>query len=211
MRDIVIIGAGGFGREVKCLIEAINTTQQKYNIVGFIDDSIEVGTEVHQYKVIGGLNHLISMKSKPEVVIAVGHPPTKKTIYDKIKDYTFPSLIHPSVSMNGTNLSIGKGVIICQGTIITCDIKISDFVTLNLACTIGHDTIIGAFSSCMPGVNISGEVIMKDAVYIGTGATIINQLEIGENTIIGAGALVSKTLPSNCTAVGVPAKPIKFN
>ena len=63
----------------------------------------------------------------------------------------------------------------------------------------------------MPGVNISGKVIMKDAVYIGTGATIINQLEIGENTIIGAGALVSKTLPSNCTAVGVPAKPIKFN
>ena len=63
----------------------------------------------------------------------------------------------------------------------------------------------------MPSVNISGEVIIKEGVYIGTGAKIVNQLDIGENTIVGAGAVVSKSLPANCTAVGIPAKPIKFH
>lgn len=63
----------------------------------------------------------------------------------------------------------------------------------------------------MPTVNISGEVIVNEAVYVGTGAKIINLLEIGENTIVGAGAVVSKSLPANCTAVGIPAKPIKFH
>jgi serine acetyltransferase len=63
----------------------------------------------------------------------------------------------------------------------------------------------------MPGVNISGEVIINENVYVGTGAKIINQLEIGSNSIIGAGAVVSKSIPDNCTAVGIPAKPIKFH
>ena len=63
----------------------------------------------------------------------------------------------------------------------------------------------------MPSVNISGEVKIDEGVYVGTGAKIINQLEIGEYSIVGAGAVVSKTLPAKCTAVGVPAKPIKFN
>jgi len=78
-------------------------------------------------------------------------------------------------------------------------------------CTVGHDTSIDDYCAFMPSVNISGEVQIKESVYVGTGAKIINLLEIGENTIVGAGAVVSKTLPSNCTAVGIPAKPIKFH
>ena len=62
----------------------------------------------------------------------------------------------------------------------------------------------------MPSVNISGEVTIGEGVYIGTGAKLINQIEVGEYTIVGAGAVITKTLPSKCTAVGTPAKPIKF-
>ena len=82
---------------------------------------------------------------------------------------------------------------------------------MNLACTIGHDTILENFVSLMPAVNVSGEVILEEAVYVGTGAKIINQVSVGKNTTIGAGALVSKSIPANCTAVGIPAKPIKFH
>ncbi len=95
--------------------------------------------------------------------------------------------------------------------IITVDIELEDFIILNLLCTVGHDTIIKSYSSFMPSVNVSGEVVINDGVYVGTGAKIINLLEIGENTIVGAGAVVSKSLPANCTAVGIPAKPIKFH
>ena len=90
-------------------------------------------------------------------------------------------------------------------------VEIEDFVILNLGCTVGHDSIIKKYSAFMPSVNISGEVTIGEGVYVGTGAKIINQLEIGEYTIVGAGAVVSKTLPANCTAVGVPAKVIKFH
>jgi sugar O-acyltransferase (sialic acid O-acetyltransferase NeuD family) len=123
----------------------------------------------------------------------------------------FPTLIHPSVICSDDFVSIGKGCIICAGTVLTCNIEIQDFVILNLMCTVGHDTIIKHYSSAMPSVNISGEVIIHQGVYIGTGAKIINQLEIGRNTVVGAGAVVSKSLPSNCTAVGIPAKIIKQN
>ena len=86
-----------------------------------------------------------------------------------------------------------------------------DFVILNLGCTVGHDTTIKKYSAFMPSVNISGEVKIGEGVYVGTGAKIINQLEIGDYTIVGAGAVVAKTLPAHCTAVGVPARVVKFN
>lgn len=94
---------------------------------------------------------------------------------------------------------------------ITTNIRIGDFVVLNLQCTVGHDSIIKDYSSLMPSVNVSGEVTIGECVLVGTGATIINQLEIGEHTIVGAGAVVTKSLPAYCTEVGVPAKPIKFH
>jgi sugar O-acyltransferase (sialic acid O-acetyltransferase NeuD family) len=123
----------------------------------------------------------------------------------------FPKIIDPNAIIGVENVSIGHGTVICAGVIITCDIDIKEYVTLNLSCTVGHDTVIKQFSSFMPSVNISGNVMIEKGVYIGTGAKIINQLKIGEKTIVGAGAVVAKSLPPNCTAVGIPAKPIKIN
>ena len=120
-------------------------------------------------------------------------------------------MIHPSVIIGDEHVAIGKGCIICAGSFITCNIDIKDFVILNLMCTVGHDTVINSYASFMPSVNISGEVVIHESVYVGTGAKIINQLEIGMQTIVGAGAVVSKSLPEKCTAVGIPAKPIKFH
>lgn len=108
-------------------------------------------------------------------------------------------------------IEIGKRCIICAVTLITTNIKIEDFVILNLGCTVGYDSDIKKYSAFMPSVNISGEVTIGEGVYVGTGAKIINQLEIGEYTIVGAGAVVSRTLPAHCTAVGVPAKVIKIH
>lgn len=84
-------------------------------------------------------------------------------------------------------------------------------MTSNLGCAVGHDTVIKKYAALMPSVNISGDVTIGEGVYIGTGTKIINQLEIGEYAAVGAGAVVCKTLPGHCTAVGVPARMIKFN
>ena len=120
-------------------------------------------------------------------------------------------MIHPNVLIGSDEVIIGNGCIICASNIITVNISIGNFVILNLGCTVGHDTRIGDYCSFMPSVNISGEVVIEDLVYVGTGAKIINLLSIGNSTIVGAGAVVAKSLPAHCTAVGIPAKPIKFH
>ncbi|UGS24184.1 acetyltransferase [Flavobacterium channae] len=214
MKNIAIFGAGGFGREVKTIIDAINKqTPNTYNFIGFYDDGIKKDTIVNGFPVLGGVEDFNKVISNLELVIAIGDSAVKKKIIEKIdnKFISFPSLIHPKVSISSDDVKLGKGCIICEGTIITCNIIIGNFVVFNLMCTVGHDTVIEDFCAFMPAVNISGEVVVRESVYVGTGVKIINLLEIGKNTIVGAGAVVSKSLPANCTAVGIPAKPIKFH
>lgn len=213
MKKIAIVGAGGFGREIKMLIDQINIFKQEYEFIGYFDDGIAIGTTINNNSVLGNLSDLNNVNYFLEIVIAIGNPFTKKTIVEQIVNskISFPTLIHPSVIIGNQEVVVGKGCIICAGNIITCNIIIKDFVIINLSCTVGHDTIIENYVSIMPGVNVSGEVKLCEGVYIGTGAKIINQVEVGKYTIIGSGAVVSKSLPENCTAVGIPAKPIKFN
>ncbi len=213
MKNIVIVGAGGFGREVKFILDRINKEKKQFEIIGFYDDNENLPNIIHGVKVLGTIDDLVKTNDELLVVLGIGIPEIKKNIISrlkKIKNLSFPTIIDPAAIIGEVNVNIGEGNVICAGTIITCDVNIDDFVTLNLSCTIGHDSYIHSFSSFMPSVNISGEVIIEEGVYVGTGAKIINQLKIGKQTIVGAGAVVSKTLPPYCTAVGIPAKPIKF-
>src|SRR5690606_32696774 len=155
-----------------------------------------------------------SYPEKVALVIAVALPEIKEKIVRKIKNPNiyFPSLIHPSVIRgNERHIQIGEGSLITAGNILTTNIRIGRHVLINLACTIGHDVVMEDFVSVMPGVHVSGEVHVGKKVFIGTGAQIINQLIIGEHTTIGAGATVCRNLPPHCTAVGTPAKPVKFH
>lgn len=212
MNDIAIFGVGGFGREVLTLIHDVNKIEPKWNVIGFFDDGYPIGYDVHGLKVLGGVAELNEWDKPMAVAIAIGTPAIKKKILSKINNplIEFPTLIHPTVFI-GDCVSIENGCIICANCVITCDIKIGDFVILNLACTVGHDTAIGKYSAFMPTCNISGEVMIGESVYCGTGVKIINQTGIGDNAIIGAGAVVTKPIPANCTAVGVPAKVVKIS
>jgi sugar O-acyltransferase (sialic acid O-acetyltransferase NeuD family) len=210
MNDILIIGAGGFGREVEMLVYQINKIKPQWNFIGYLDDSIPEGVKVGNSQVIGSTEAIENFENT-YFVIAIANAKIKRKILGKVPNKVKPArLLHPSI-ICGERVQIGEGSIICAGNIITEDIIIGSHVILNLSCTVGHDTIIMDYCSFMPSVNISGEVKIEEGVFVGTGAKIINQVEIGRYSIIGAGAVVSKTIPSNCTAVGIPAKPIKFH
>lgn len=214
MKKIVIVGAGGFGREVKMLIDQINLHSKEFEFLGFYDDGIAKNTVINGFNVLGSVSDLFKIDYKLSVVVSIADPAIKKKIHNILisnANLNFPSLIHPNVLIGDDNVVIGKGCVICASNIITVNINIGNFVILNLGCTTGHDTSIGDYCSFMPSVNISGEVVIEDLVYVGTGAKIINLLSIGNSTIVGAGAVVSKSLPAHCTAVGIPAKPIKFH
>lgn len=210
MKNIVIVGAGGFGREVVWLVEDINKKNNEWNIVGFVDDNEDLqGIEINGYNVVGNVEWLKNQELY--AIIAIGDPVIKKKVIDRIKDSKnkYPVLIHPNVICSD-KVSIGEGTIICASNIITVNIEIGKHVIINLDCTIGHDAVIGDYTTILPSVNVSGFVKTEECVSVGTGSAIIQGVSIGKNTVVGAGAVVVRDLPANCTAVGAPAKPIKF-
>lgn len=214
MKDLIIIGASGFGREVAWLIERINAVKPTWNIIGFVDDNEGIwNTEVGGYKVLGGSKAVASF-SAVYYICAVGAAKTRKAIIDSVETVLpaikYATLIDPTV-MISDRAKIGNGCIICAGSIITVDIEIGNHVIVNLDCTIGHDAVIADFVTLYPSVNVSGKTNVGECAELGTGVQIIQGKAIGEDTIVGAGAVVVKDLPAKCTAVGSPAKPIKFH
>ncbi len=208
MKDIYIIGASGFGREVAWLIEELDD----WNIAGFIDDNEKVlGTNINGFPVVGNTEYLIEQNKNINVVIAIGNPIIRKKIYDKLSQsnmVNFPNFIAKDVRISNTS-QLGIGNIICTHNVLTTNISIGNFNHINLSCTIGHDAIIEDFSTVYPGVNISGNTRIKSFVEIGTGTKIIQGKTIDENIVIGAGSVVVKDLVEIGTYVGIPAKKIK--
>lgn len=210
MKDLYIIGAGGFGREVAWLVERINEVNPTWNIKGFIDDNESLwGTKEDAYEVIGGCDYLKTL-GEVNAVCAVGSAKVRKIIIDKFKDSTvkFATVIDPSVIIS-KRVEIGEGSIICAGTIITVDIKIGNHVIINLDCTIGHDDVIEDYVTIYPSVNVSGNVVLGECSELGTGMQIIQGKNVAPNTIIGAGAVVVRDCSESGTYVGSPAKKIK--
>lgn len=211
MKDLVIYGSGGFANgDLTWLIEDINSERKQWNLLGYIDDNQDNhGKVINTYEVLGGAEWLKG-KNGIYCVIGIGNGKTRKKIAEKIKNYAagFPKLIHPSV-IKSRHISIGDGTVICAGSLISGGVFIGEHVIVNLDCTIGHDVRLNDFSTIAPGAHLSGFAEIGQFGDIGTGACIIQGLSVGAGSVIGAGAVVVKSIPENCTAVGVPAKVIK--
>lgn len=212
MKKIVIIGFGGFAKEVKWLIEDINRFSKEWDIVAFLDDNpINKGKSIDGIPVIGKIEDIILDKNKEVYyTCAIADPITRKNIVYRANNIGLkPSkLIHPSVEKSNS-VSIGEGCIICANVILTVDIIIGDYVILNIASTVGHDVYIGDYVTILPSTNISGNVTLDKFVTMGTGSCVIQGLKIEENSFIGAGAVVVNNILKNSIAVGIPAKIIK--
>lgn len=210
MQSLVIFGIGGFGREIHELIEDINAASPTYSILGFLDANEQShGTQVHGLPVLGGLDWIEGNKGVA-VTLGIGSPSVKARLAPEMRSLgaVFPRLCHPQSNI-GRRVSIGEGTIACAGSVLTTDLSLGQFVTLNLNVTIGHDARISDFVTIAPGAHVSGSVTIGTGTDIGTGATIVQGVKVGEWSVIGAGASVVKPIPGNVTAVGVPAKVIK--
>lgn len=208
-RPLVIIGAGGFGREVAALVEARNAVEQTWDLRGFVDDDASLHTQsVMGYSVLGSVSWL-SKREELLYSIAIGDGKTRHEITRALEGsgQKPATLMHPSVTLHRTS-DVAPGSILCNGATPTVHVKIGSHVVVDQSCTIGHDSIMESFVTLHPGVNISGSVHLKTGVSVGAGAVVLPNVNIGAHTTVGAGAVVTKDLPSHCTAVGVPARPI---
>lgn len=213
MKDIVIIGAGSFGREVAQLIDDINMDKKTWNLLGFIDETPQKhGTLINSNIVLGGVEWLEKNGgNKLYAICAIGNPRDKYAVIKKmsINGINFANLIHQDAKVSKF-VEFGYGNIICCNSFISVNVKIGSHVSINPGCGIGHDVVIGDYSSLYWNVTLSGNVKVGEGCEIGSKTAVIPKNNVGRWSIIGAGAVVIKDIPDNCTAVGVPARPVKF-
>ena len=214
IKKIIIIGAGGFGREILWTLNDCNKIIKQYEILGFVDDNMSLkNKKIHDLPVLGDIDWILS--SVPEnvsFIIGIGDSKIRKKIFDKLKDknFEFPVIKHPSVYCSDS-ITIGQGTIIQAGSIISIDIKIGEFVYVNFNSTIGHDSIIHDFVTLSPGVNVSGSNLIEEGVFVGTGSVTKQGISIGKWSFIGGGTVLGKSIPKNSMFYAASGKMKKFS
>lgn len=209
MKDLIIIGVGGVGREAALIAEEINEQSKQWNILGFVDDNKDVqNTYINGYPVLGKCDYIQNYDKEVYVVCAISNYKVKKKIISKLKansNIKFATLIHPSVKLN-KHIKIGEGCIVYQNVIMTVNIEVGDHVIISPKCGIGHDSVIDDYVTLLWNVNVSGNVKVKEGATMGSGSTVIQGLTIGEGSFVGAGATVIRDIEKDKTAVGVPTR-----
>ncbi|MCM1565435.1 MAG: acetyltransferase [Dehalobacter sp.] len=212
IKDLVIFGAGGFGREATELVEDINTEKKQWNLLGYIDQTpAKQGKVINNYPILGNLDWLEKNTGHPLwIVCAVARPTDKYRLIASLSSFQlyFANLIHPAARIS-RSVQLGCGNIICWNSFLSTDVRIGSHVALNPGCRIGHDTAVQDYSSLYWDITLAGNVQVHEGCEIGSKTVVIPEKEIGRWSIIGAGATVTHDIPEYCTAVGVPARPIK--
>jgi sugar O-acyltransferase, sialic acid O-acetyltransferase neuD family len=213
MKKIAIIGSGGFGREVACLINAINEKSKEWDFIGFFDDVKDIGYENEYGKVLGRIKDLNSYPESLAVVIAIAKPSAIEVIVKSITspNIYFPNLIAPDIIFfDKNNMSLGQGNIIGFGCSISCNVRIGNFNIFNCFISIGHDTKIGDYNAVMPSTKISGDITIGDRNFFGASSVILEKLTIGNDTTIGANSLIFRNTKDKNTYIGNPASIVKL-
>jgi len=202
MEKVIIIGGGG---HAKVLIDCIER-ENKLEIVSVLDDNPDLH-QILQYPVFRRTEFEANKNVK--VILAIGNNITRKKIAaDLTVDYA--TTIHPSAIISKYT-TIGKGTQIFAGAVINAGAIIGDHCIINTGAIIEHDCILEDFVHVSPNAALSGGVKIGSGSHFGIGANVIQNITIGSNVTIGSGAVVISNIPDNCTAVGIPAKPIKFH
>jgi sugar O-acyltransferase (sialic acid O-acetyltransferase NeuD family) len=207
---MLIAGAKGFAKEV---LEVICQADPQA-VVAFYDDvSAQLPATLYgKYPVLRTLEQAQQwLALDNQFALGVGSPQVRRSLAAKLRGIggVLTSTCSPRANIGLFGNELGPGCNIMTGAILTSDITLGEGVLVNLNCTIGHDSVVGAYCELSPGVHLSGHVELGSNCVLGTGAVVLPGVKIGANAVIGAGSVVTKDVPSDVVAVGIPAKVIK--
>lgn len=207
--SLVIVGAGGFGRECLDIVEALVAGGAAYEFLGFTDDG---GGDTalltrRGARCLGPIAE--STRLARYFVIAIGHGATRRTIDESLtaQGMQSPVLVHPHATI-GSDCRVSPGTILNAGARVTTNISLGRHVQVHANATVGHDAELADYVSVFPGATVSGSVQLSTGVTVGTGANVLPGVTIGAHAFVGAGSVVIHDVEPGATVAGVPAKPI---
>jgi len=210
MKQLIIVGAGGFGREVYSYALYVQAVRKDWEILGFIDDNLEALSGYTRRPPIIGKICDYQPKDEEIFTLGLGLPTSQKLALVKNlqeKGAQFISLIHPYAGIN-VFATVGRGCVIAPWASLSSDVNIEDFVVINAYASVGHDSVIEEGCTIGPYASIAGNVRIERGVSIGIHACVLPGVEIKEFATVGAGSVVVKSVKPHTTVMGVPAKKI---
>lgn len=208
MRKMIIIGAGGYGRELLQWIKDINAVTPTWEIGGFIDDNLNAldGVEC-DYAVIGSITEW--RPAADEVfALALGDPKTKERVSRMMKDKNavFADIIHPTAIITEFS-KYGEGLIMFPYAKLSVNSQVGDFVTI-LSSGVGHDVVVGDYTTISGACNILRNVKIGKRVFLAAGVSLAQDIEVGDDANIGLGSVVISNVNAGVRMFGNPARMI---
>lgn len=208
MRALVIVGAGGFGRETVDVVRAINSLGVKWDLLGIIDDNPSFDDVIRLKDLsLPLLGNTRQIPPDANVAIGVGSPTSRYRLARTLSDrgHNFPALIHPSAIV-GSSVRVGTGVIALASVSIGTNVTIGAHVHLNAHSVVGHDAKIEPFASINPNATVSGNCVIGTRSLLGASSTLLQGLSLGADSTVGAGSVVTKSVPDGRVVKGIPAR-----
>lgn len=206
MKKLLIVGAGGFGRELYAWAGQHPDHGRAWRLAGFLDDNPEALARFGRFAPVAPIaGHRPSADAV--YLCGLGMPALKEKLVVPLvaAGADFLTFVHPQALL-GARVRLGRGVVVCPGAILSADIEVGEFAMVNLNCTIGHDASLGPWTSLSAQCDITGHVRVADRVFMGSRASVIPSKSVGSRAVVGAGAVVVTDVPADVTVVGIPAR-----
>ncbi|MEM0998224.1 MAG: NeuD/PglB/VioB family sugar acetyltransferase [Bacteroidota bacterium] len=207
MKQLIIVGAGGFAREVLWLFQDCNRRRERpIELLGFVAETEK--NHIKGIPVLGNDNRAFQQLDREvRFIVAIGDPRRRREIAIQYLKQGFSAhrLVHPRVQM-AEDVRIGAGSIVCAGAVLTTNIELGDFVIVNLNATVGHDAVLDHFATVHPGANVSGGAQIGEGAEIGSGAVVLPGIKMGAGAVLGAGGVAVHDLEPGKIYTGVPAR-----
>lgn len=207
LTPLVIIGGGGFGREVLELVRDINRAAPTFDVLGFLDDG-EVTADLLQRlgaPLLGASTRLSEIAASFTIAIGAAGPRRRIDALVRARNRTAATLVHPAATL-GSDVLVGEGAVIAAGTRLTTHVVIGRHAHVNVNCTLGHDVIIEDFATLYPGVHLGGGCVIEEGATLSMGCVILPNVRVGRGAVVGAGAVVVRDVAPDTTVVGTVAR-----